>query len=601
MSEKIDPTWLAYALDAPADPAALDAGIDRVRGHYDTIVDYPTRPEAALEPRLGVAVIGDAEPRCRWPHFAADDELAVATAYAPAGWQRLTGSIAAAGAPLALGRTLADAPERAAPTLPAPFVVAVLDRARGRLVIVNDCIAAARLYEYRFEGGRVWSNRAAAPLLFAGAKPRADERGWRMLAAATWLIGDATLFGDVRKVGAGVVIEADADGVRERATDAIGPLVRTSRTDVRELAPAACEEAVRQAEAAGELWPGRADVDLSGGRDSRTVAAAVLVAGIDARFKTSDVTPGEADVARELVAAAAAEMEHRVRKSDDSAVKAHDRPLLDRALNVHLLHDGMRHPQKMRGKQTLPRSRPESATLSGHGGDVAHGYFYKTKGELRRVRWGRRSAIEERVMRLFAKDHGAAHADSYEAARAEVERILAEGRRHGVKGPVLLEWFYLVDRFANRSGVAAHAERVSIFGTPAFIRAAFALRPEERIDSLLHRLMVARLVPEWAEIPFFKAERARMKKVRRLRLWEAPEDAEAIEALIAGEGPWTELYDPERVRSAWAEVRSGGGKANWEPIFEGVAYREAFERYLRILRARAREGPSLLAGAGAAV
>ena len=593
VSEKIDPTWLAYALEQPAEPAALEAGLARVKAHYDTIVDYPTRTQDELGPRLGVAIAGDAEPRCRWPFFAADQELAVASAYPLTGWRALTGRVDLVAAPLALGRELTAAPERAASTLPAPFALAVLDRARERLLVLNDAIGVARLFEYHFDGGRVWSNRAAAPLLFAGAEPVADERGWRMLAAASWLIGDATPFRGVRKVGPGVVIEAGPEGVRERATDAVAPLVRTTRTDFRELVPAACDEAVGQAAAAGELWPGRADVDLSGGRDSRTVAGAVLVAGIDARFKTSDVTPGEADVARELVAAAPGPMEHRIRKSDDAAVKPHTRPLLDRALNAITLHDGMRHPQKMRGKQTLPRSRPETATLSGHGGDVAHGYFYKSKADLRRLRWRGRSAISDRVMRLFAKDHGAARADSYEEARAEVERILEEGRRHGVKGPLLLEWFYLVDRFANRQGVASHAERVSVFGGPAFVRAAFALRPQERIESRLHHEMVARLVPEWAEIPFFVAERSRMKKVRRLRLWEAPDDAAAIEALLAGEGAWTELYDPDRVRSAWTEVKAGGGKANWEPIFEGVAHREAFERYLAMLRERAAAGPSL--------
>jgi hypothetical protein len=593
LSEKIDPTWLAYALERPAERPVLGAGIERLRAHYDRLVDYPTRAQSELGPRLGALVIGDAEPRCRWPHFAADERTAIATAYVPTGWRRLTGPAGPAEAPLPLARALLGDPDAAARELPAPFALAVLDREAERLLVLNDFIAAARLYEYRFDGGRIWSNRAAAPLLFAGADPQADERGWRMLAAASWLIGDATLLRGVRKVAPGTVIEAGPGGVRERATDAIGPLVRTTRTDVRDLVDDACEEAIAQARAAGEIWPGVADVDLSGGRDSRTVAGAVLRAGIEARFKTSDVTPGEADVARRLVEVAPVAMEHRVRKGADHVAKPHSRPIAQRALNVHLLHDGMRHPQKMRGKQTLPRSRPESAALSGHGGDVAHGFFYKDRRELRRIRLGGRRAIRSRVMKLFSKDHGAARPEAYDEAAGEVERILAEGRRLGVKGPIQLEWFYIVDRFANRQGVATHAERVSIFGTPAFVRAAFALKPEERIESLLHRLMVARLVPQWADVPFFKAERSPMRKVRRLRIWEAPQDAATVERLLATDGPWTEIFDPERVRGAWAEVKAGGGKANREAIFEGVVYREAFEEYLGLLRERSRAGPAL--------
>jgi hypothetical protein len=594
VSEKLDPTWIAYALDHAGDRAVLEAGVRRVRSHYDTLVDYPTRAQSELRPHLGLVVVGDAEPRCRWPHFAADHDLTVATAYVPTGWQHLVGALGPDAAPVPLGRAILAAPEAAAARLATPFVLGVIDHQRERLVVVNDCLATGRLYEFAFDGGRVWSNRAAAPLLFAGAEPRADERGWRLLAAASWVIGDATLLRGVRKVGPGVVIEAGAPGeVSKRSTDAAAPLVRSSRVDVRELVAPACEEAVRQARTAGQVWPGRAAVDLSGGRDSRTVAGAVLRAGLDARFNTSDVVPGEADIARQLVASAPKPMEHHVRKGSDDAIKAHDRPVLDRALNAILLHDGMRHPQKMRGKQTLPRTRPLSATLSGHGGDVAHGWLYKTQRDLRRVRWGGTRARRARIMRLFTKDHGAARPEAYEDARAEADLILADARRMGIRGPVQLEWFYVIERFANRTGIGAHAERVSIFGTPEFLRAAFAQRPEERVQSLLHRLMVAHLVPEWAGIPFFKAERARMRHVRRLRIWDAPEDAAVVDRILASDGPWAELYDPERVRSAWREVRNGGGKASWEAIFEGAVYREAFERYLAIISTNARTGPAL--------
>ena len=41
MPEKIEPTWIAYALDSPADPEALVAAIDRVEAHYAALVDYP--------------------------------------------------------------------------------------------------------------------------------------------------------------------------------------------------------------------------------------------------------------------------------------------------------------------------------------------------------------------------------------------------------------------------------------------------------------------------------------------------------------------------------------------------------------------------------
>ena len=41
--EKIEPAWLAYALDAPAATETVAAAFDRVERHYAEFVDYPGR------------------------------------------------------------------------------------------------------------------------------------------------------------------------------------------------------------------------------------------------------------------------------------------------------------------------------------------------------------------------------------------------------------------------------------------------------------------------------------------------------------------------------------------------------------------------------
>ncbi len=596
MAENIDPTWIAYALAEPVRAEALDAGLRRVENHYGALVDYPLRRRAALGARRGVAVIGDADSRCGWSHFASDRELTCATAYVPTGWTRLVGSVPAAAAPLPLARAVADDPDAAIATLNAPFALGVV-AADERLVIVNDALGAARLYELALDGGTIWSNRVGALPLFAGIAPRPDREGWLVLAAAAWFLAGTTSMADVTQVGPGTVIEADDAGTRARRSDVLARLVG-SGAGGEALADRAAEQAVEQASLAGELWSRPARVDLSGGRDSRVVAAAVVKAGTRARFLTSDATPGEADVARRLIAAAPGELEHQIRRvGDDSATP--QAPLGERARNLHLVHDGMRHPQKLRGKNTLPRSRPSGAVFSGHGGEIAHGFFYGTNRELLRLRVGGERAIRERLMRFFAKDHEAARPEAYATATDTIAAILARGRELGVSGPALLDWFYLVDRFPHRSGLASDAERISIFSTPGFIEAAFAMAPRHRLSERLHRELIARLVPDWSDIPHFAAERSRMPRIRRRRLWEVEADAEAVEWILADAGSWTEIYDPDRVRSAWSELRAGGGSAKWEAVIEGVVYRHAFDEHIAGLAAEAASGPPLI-GAPAA-
>jgi hypothetical protein len=582
VGENIDPTWLAWASKQVLDPEAISNALARVEAHYRRLVDYPLQTKSAGTSKLGLAAIGDADPSCRWPHFAKEGRLAIATAYVPTGWERLTGEFDLERAPIALARRVLADPEALSRELNAPVALATLDSEAGRLVVANDAIGAARLYAFEAGGVTVWSSRPGALCLFTGTRPQVDPRGWRVLAAAGWFLADASPIDGVRRVGGGTVAEADDAGVRQRRTGAVGRLV-ASPARGGDLAEAAAEQAREQARTAAALWPGRADVDLSGGRDSRLSAAAVVAAGTPARFLTSDATPGEADVAAELVAAAPVEMDHRIRKTKPGSATP-GTPLLERAAHLHLLHDGVRHPQKLRGKMTLPRPRPSSATFSGHGGEIAHGFFYKNSKELRRLR-RRGDRLVKRVMRFFTKDHQAAVPAAYSEAEEVIRSTLDTGRELGLEGPVLLDWFYLVDRFAHRSGIATDSERISVFATPAFIRAAFALSPEERLDDSLHQDVIGRLVPQWRDVRFFQAEQKRMPKIRRERLWEVPADAEVIESILAAGGSWTEIYDANEARSAWRELRAGGGSAKWEGIFEGIVYRNSFDAHLAELGA----------------
>ena len=583
MGENIDPTWIAWASRTDAE-RGWKGPLEAIRSHYARLVDYELVTREAAAGAVGVATIGDAEPACRWGHFSADDDYAIATAYVPTGWDRLTGSVPLPDAPLTLARRLRERPEAASLKLNAPFAAAVLDKRSRRLTVMNDALGAARVYVAERDGVTAWSNRPGALILFLGIDARADLRSWLVLAAASWFLADTAPVEGMRRLPAASVVEAERELLAEHKSDALKEWVRPAG-DLAGLAGEAIDHARAQAESAEALWPGRASVDLSGGRDSRLAAAAVLAAGIPAEFRTSDATPGEADVARALIAAAPGEHPHRITKTEAGSATP-STGLLERAANLHLVHDGVRHPQKLRGKWTLPRPRPVGATLSGHGGEIAHGFFYKDKAQLRKLS-RRRSRLPARVMRFFRKDHEAALPEAYEEAERHVEATLDEGRRLGLDGPVLLDWFYLVDRFAHRSGLATDSERISVFATPGFVRASFALDPSDRTTDRLHLELTGRLVPEWRDIPYFEAPKSRSPMIRRERLWEIERDAGVVEEILAGGGPWTEIYDERKAKEAWAELRLGNGPAKAESLFEGIVYRHAFDEHLRALSSQA--------------
>lgn len=606
MGEVIDPTWIAFCAEAPADPGRLDIATERVADHYRATASGELRRESWTEGRVGLLCLSDEARSARWPSFSADQRYAIATAYMPTGWERAVGAgagVAVEDGPLHLADALAADPELVARELDAPAVVGLADKRAGTLRVINDCLGAGRLYEGRVDGGTIWSNRLGAITLFAGTEPASESRAWELFAAMGWFIGDATPISGCRRLPPGTVIEAGPGGIERRRVDGVGALVSPTDTPRAELVERFGEEARITASAAAELFPEPPRVDLSGGRDSRLAAAAFVSAGVSASYVTSDMTSGEADVARELFARLPGDFDHQVRWGG-SQRKTYDRPIRERARAVHLLHDGMRHAAKVRGKMDLPPAPSAAASVSGHGGEIAHGFYYTTPRALAKVERGGREGALARLEQAGRRRHQGAHEACYERARSEIEATLDAGEARGVTGPALLDWFYLMERFSHRSGLAADVERITFFSCRGFLRAAFSLTPAERLGNELHLDATASLVPQWAGVPYFKPQKKRRGSIlarlrgragreeKRTMIWEGS-DGEDLEEMIAAEGAWTELYRPDRVREIWQQARSGSPDPHFQDVFEGIVYREAFSDHLRTLARGARAGEPL--------
>ena len=585
----IDNTWLAYAFEREPAPGTVDAGLRRVETHYGELFADPLVAHADQSGPIGMALWHRDDARLRWPLWAEDDALSVAATNAPTGWTRLVGEAEPERAAVPLARALSEKPERLAKLNP-PFVIAVLERRARRLTIVNDFLASARCYELRTDRGSVWSNRLGALPLFAGIRPEADSEAWQVLAAAGWFLGRHTPIRGAEKVMPGSAIVVEARGteagtrVRRGQTDAVRDLVRPRIKFLRRPGRAAATQAVDLAHAVDQLWSEPPILNFSGGRDSRVSAAGAFAAGLPATYRTMDIQPGEADTVRELVAAAPGPISHVVTPAERGETGDE---LTDRLRAQHLVHDGVNNPMSLvRAPLDVPQAGFAKPLITGHGGGLAHGFFYSSE-TLKNAHERGFGGVIDRLERFTRKKHSAAREEAYAVYRAEVRRTIEQGRDHGVEGPSLLDYFYLVQRLNFRAGLGSRNDRYSACATPAFIRGAFDLTPEERVEAKLHRQIVARLVPSWNEVPFFHGEAAQMPEMNRDRIWEKPRHAEQLEEMLQRESLWEELFDPERVREMWAEVKSGGGHGNYEPLFLRIAWRVGYEDHLRLLGDRA--------------
>ena len=362
----------------------MRGALARVGAHYGPQLEAPPPLRESAGELTGLALWRNDDAESRWPAWAEGGGLVAGSMGAPAGWERIVGDLAPGDAALPLARALSARPERAGELTP-PFVVGIREPATERLTIVNDFIGAGRIYELRFEGskalgpaGSVWSNRLGALPIFAGIAPRPDERGWALFAAAGWFIGDATPIAGAAKVPGGSVIRvvAGAGGaeVRRRQSGAMGKLVSPREAPFQESVAAAADQAIALARNVEALFdrPGP-DRPLRGAATPGSPPPLPTPPGSNTASGPATRSGRGRDrqaACRDGAGPPASQISHpeRGRPSDE---------LRERLRNLHLIHDGMRQAQEVRTRTALPRPvTPLRPVLSGHGGELAHGFYY---------------------------------------------------------------------------------------------------------------------------------------------------------------------------------------------------------------------------------
>jgi hypothetical protein len=583
----IDNTWVAYSFDDPVAPERIGRSLERVGSHYRELCADPVRHHAHVTSTLGMAIWRRDDPRLRWAHWTEDGGTMVASTNAVTGWQEVGGEVDVARAPLELGRILAADPGRLSRLTP-PFVVAVLDSQRERLVIVNDFLASARLYEMRIRDGWVWSNRLGALPLFAGIEPELDAEGWAIHAAAGWFLGSTTPFRGARTVrpGTAIAVQGSPSGatVVHQETDAVRRLVGPRRASLAEQAAGAARQSVALSRSLAAIWSAEPNINISGGRDSRISAAGAIVAGLHAKFRTMDIEPGEVEAVRQLLAAAPAPVEHGVMTMDRGEP---DDSLEERIAASHLVHDGVANPMGGQGSITLPQEGFVAPLVTGHGGELGHGFYYDRARLRRELLPPTRKRLIRRLERSGRQRHNSAREDAYALYMAEVERTLDEGRSLGVKGASLLDYYYLAQRLPFRAGLGSRNDRYSACVTPAFVRGCFDLSPRQRTDAAFHRAVLQELIPAWTRIPFFHGGGGRMRPMKRPRIWEKPRHSHDMEEMLASPELWADAFDAQRIQAMWREAKAGEGHSHYEAAFMRIAWRVCFVEHARLLARRA--------------
>ena len=503
-------------------------------------------------------------------------------------------------------------PEDAAATALPPYLRLEADLAAGSLRLDGDWLGLARGFYLDGPDVLLVSNRLDLLRQAARRHLPLDEEALACFAATGWFTADTTPLAGVRTLPPGASFSFRPRPGRRCEPELARrpmPLVTPGEGPVT---PALVEEATAgltaTARRIGALG-GPIDLALSGGKDSRLLAAAFFEAGVEARLYTRAVYDDEAAIAVELVRRLGpGRVRHDIVGHGDTAggFSFSDVPVDPLASARYLvsfsggLYDPVHVGQLDAGGLGTPGV---SGTPTVHGGlgEIAHNIYYPAGTSPEEERDDR--LLERKLVRRVVRK-GTLTRWAGRAARDAAGRVFAAGRAHGFAGVRLYDWFWLFERYRRMNPVPAYFDHLLPFADIGFVNAALSVDISEHRAHRLHRELTAALVPRWRDVPYFKPAAGSARAGARPRRGRRPRRSSRETRTCDGSSsPGGSRRPPARWRPGRRSGRTGtsssGPSGSWRSGPSSATGRSAGPAAPSVSgRAWPRSGASRDAGAG---
>lgn len=438
---------------------------------------------------------------------------------------------------------------------------------------------------------------ALAPIALAGkGLPETDDDAWASYAAFDWLLDDRTFFKGVSVLPPGAtarLTRAQAGWVRSHDYAAVlqNGISRASQSDAIEAGQSILSAAARIT----TDQPPR--IGLSGGRDSRLVAAMAIDLGLDARYDTFWPPDIDAEIAEDLVGKAPGKLDWTKNRYDPEQVPSGGIDFETSAAYWFQLFEGDGWPSNVGrlvpGEHADPQMSPyQRWNMSDHPGQIARWNFSGWAGEIVRQHfYGRNdlSAPKKRIKAFLAYRRRIPEILSQSAREVSagmLENIISEGRALGLAGLHLLDWIYVRSQQRRRVPVAHSPGAVFPLFTPQMFLAGFRSPPEEKITGRLVQGMTADLIPAWGDVPYFDDLAAQRpvseinKTLSRRLYWEANR-AKYLAAMEQGLQAMQQHFREDALEAFAAVDRSHSNAAQLQNISNRLLWRLGFTDFLR--------------------
>jgi hypothetical protein len=491
----------------------------------------------------------------RWPVIATDGPVTAVSLGIPVGLDVTGGAIA-------LARRLLVGEDVHRDVVP-PFGLLALDT--DRFALQQDWLGMARVFTGTADGVTAYCTRPGLLAAFLRGMVEPDLSGWASYATSGHFGGEHSPLAGIRLLRAGerTTGRRQSGGTWHVASEqrySIDDVVALGRADqgrpVQEQLDRAASALTQTANSLSRLCADPITLGLSGGKDSRLLAATMIAADRMPRFLTYEDNAAEGATARELI-----RLLREKRRLDP------DHTLELAAAPEEVLGTGLRERTQLLQHQydyQFPSSylvRPASgprlpevvrpATYTGAGGELATAYWYPPT-EADPMPAPRATAMKRLMAAAPLKS---VMPEVVAAEQARLGAILDHAEAAGVQGLYLIDYLYLAERVRRWYTSAYATGMVTPFLAPGFVTAAFAITPEQKRERLLHTRLIAQLVPEWADVPFANVA---ARKSKATRIWEGDGVQVMSDLLDTSQGPLTEMMHRPTVELALRTAALGG-------------------------------------------
>lgn len=454
----------------------------------------------------------------------------------------------------------------------------------GAVRVWTDLVGFARAYVVETEDRIVVSNHIGSLAFFLDGPLEIDDDAVGMFANFGWFTELSSPFRGIRRLPRALELDIGTHGeITQGKYQSLEEL--TGERDHPADFDAVVEASRTAAWNIDSLSVPQATVYLSGGQDSRMTAGLWLSGGGSAKVMTMGTLPKEAEIAADLM--------QRLKKTTDLEAQGVVHQITDpkssevtmslpeRLANCHLMWDGDAAPTNMKRNVRIPGSAA-SLSVGGTNGEITHGYFYSRPGLRERI-----EGLEHPLKQLQKVYPGTVTTPEVQSRLGaffdgEYEAI----QQAGSPGLQSMDVYYLREKLRRWHNQSLNTTSVVLLGSEAYIRMAFDLSIQERIDKRAPKEIARRAVPEWDGIPYYKATKDESQIATRkgLRTWTT--DTDVFHEVLAAPRIWSRYLNWESLEAFRGLIAGGEAYGSHESWLNRAIWIDSIDEHRQQLNGR---------------